>query len=728
MGSDYFAVTQEPLGRTLKSEFPEVNNYVTMSSWKDVVININDKQNFEDNILYATAPNLFQIFSFEFIKGDPKNVLSQPNTVVLSENIARKFFGTENPVGKIITVRGNEIWIVTGIYKSMPANSQFAKYGIITSFETYALTIKNREKQFQWGNSSWFTYLLLKNGTDPNSLQNKIPSIIEKYLIGSQGNIRQREFYIQPLKDIHLYSKVNFEMGENGDIKIILVLIAIALIILSIACINYTNLSTARASLRAREVGVRKVIGAKKLQLIYQFIGESIILSITAGVFALVLDELFIPSFYRLIGIDLGSTAVFHPSFLLGLLILTLIIGLLSGAYPAFILSKYQPASVLKGDKIKGDRSSFRRILVIIQFTASIALIACTFVILTQMNYIKTKDMGYNRENVIVLPLNDASVAKQLESMKNELNRNPAIIGITASSSLPININSSTIIHLPGENDKDGTQSYQIYTDYDFIKTFDIKITEGRDFSRLITTDSSNAVLINQSFAKSFGLKSAIGNAIKIGDNKYNVIGVIKDFNMHSLHHEVLPLFIGLFNPFKQFLCIRTQSKDLPATLSFIKSVWNRYDKLRPFKYTFLDSDFDSLYKAEDRLTQIVTYSSFLAIFISCLGLFGLVSFIVEQRRKEIGIRKVLGASVSNVVGDLSKQFLLLVLLANIIAFPAAYYFMNKWLQDFAYRINMNWWVFVLSGAIAFLIALLSVSFQVIKAAVANPIEALRYE
>jgi putative ABC transport system permease protein len=728
MGTDYFAVTQEPLGRTLQSELPEVNNYVTLKSWKEVVVDVDHAKNFEEDILYATAPNLFKIFSFEFAAGNPNTVLSEPNSVILSENIARKFYGNESPIGKTITVRGKDVWTVTGVFKSMPANSQFANYGMITSFETYALTVTNRERSFQWSSSSWYTYLLLKDGTNPKYLQDKFPSVVEKFLTKPNSTGKPRELYLQPLKDIHLYNKANFEFGENGDIKIILILIAIAFIMLTIACINYTNLSTARASLRAREVGIRKVIGAGKIQLVSQFIGDSMILSLTAGIFALILDVLFLPSFDSLIGIDLGSTSIFQPSFLIGFIILTVLVGLSSGVYPAFVLSNYQPARVLKGDKAKGDRSSLRRILVITQFTASIALIACTFVILSQMNYIKTKNLGYNRENIIVLPLNDDSVVKQLEAMKNELNLDPAIVGVTASSSLPINIDAGTSIQLPGEANTDGVRAYQVYADYNFIKIFNIKIVEGRDFSRLISTDSTNAVLINQSLAKSFGVKSAIGNTIKVGNEKFSVIGVMKDFNMHSLHHEILPLFVELSEPWKQYLSIKVRPNDLPATINFIKSVWNRYSKLMPFNYTFLDSDFNSLYKAEERLTQIVTYSSFLAIFISCLGLFGLVSFIVEQRRKEIGIRKVLGASVSNVVGTLSKQFLLIVLLANIIALPLAYYFMNGWLEDFAYRINISWWMFILSGGIAFLIALATVSIQAIKAATANPVESLRYE
>ena len=728
MGTDYFAVTQEPLGHTLQSEFPEVKSYVTMSRWNNTVINIEGKENFEENILYATAPNLFHIFSFELVKGNSDNALSQPNTVVLTEEIAHKFFGNENPIGKTITVREKDIWTVTGIIKSMPANSQFSNFGLITSFETYALTLKNRENQFNWESSSWYTYILLNKGTNPNSLQAKLPAVVKKYMTNSEHTGREKFLYLQPIMDIHLYNKANFSMSENGDIKTVLVIIALALVILTIACINYTNLSTARASLQAREVGVRKVIGSNKMQLVFRFMGDSLILSISAGILALLIDALFLNSYYTLIGIDLGPSAIYRPSFITGLLFISLLVGLLSGAYPAFVLSNFQPARVLKGDKAKGDRSSLRKILVVAQFSASIALITCTFIILSQMNFIKTKDMGYNRANIIVLPLNDPGVSKNLELIKNELSRNPVILSSSVSSNLPINITSNTNVKLLGKADEEKAQAYKLNTDYDFINTFNIKIVEGRNFSRFISTDSNNAILINQSLAKSLGLKSAVSKTIVINDSKYNVIGVVKDFNMHSLHHEILPLFIGLSNSWKQNLSIKVNSGDLPSTVNYVKSVWNKFAEQRPFKFTFMDSDFNSLYNAEERLSQIVTYSSGLAIFIACLGLLGLVSFIVEQRRKEIGIRKVLGASVSNVVGTLSKQFLQLVLFANIIAWPIAFYLMQKWLKDFAYRIEISIWVFIISGAAALIIALATVSIQAIKAATANPVESLRYE
>ena len=633
MGTEYFAVTQEPLGRTLKSEFPEIVNYATIGTWKNAAINNSKNMSFEENVLYATAPNFLQMFSIELMQGNTNTALSQLNTVILSENIAKKLFGSENPIGKTITVIETETWTVTGIYKSLPANSQFATYGLITSFETYASGLKNREQALSWKNNSWYNYVKVINGTNPEFINARMPNIVNKYLSDANADIKARELYLQPLKDIRLYNNAYFGMGENGDLKTMLILIAIAIVMLSIASINYMNLSTARASLRAREVGVRKVIGANKIQLIAQFMGDSVFLSITAGIFAIILDLFLLPSFNQLIGINFSSAALLQPSFLIGISVITLLIGLLSGAYPAFILSSFQPVKVIMGDNAKGKHAYLRYILVVTQFAASIALIACTFIILSQLNYIKNRDMGYNRENIVVVPLNN-NVIIQLGPMKQDLSQNPSISDVTACSQTPINIVSATYVNIPGEAGETKVLSYSIDSDFNFLQTFNIPLVEGRNFSKNITTDSTNAVLINQSLANSLGLKNAINSTISINNNKYNIIGLIKDINIHSLHQKIEPLFVRLNKPYLQYLCVKTKSGNLPATIDFIKSVWDRYSGQKPFKYTFLDSDFNSLYKREERVAQIVSYSSALAIIIACLGLLGLVSFIVEQKRR----------------------------------------------------------------------------------------------
>ncbi len=726
MGTDYFAVTQEPLGRTMQTEFPEVKSYVTLSDWGNVVIKIDRSKIFEENILYATAPNLFNLFSYKFIKGNPKTALSDLNTVVLSDNIARKFFGSENPIGKIISVKGEYLWKVTGVYKTMPGNSQFYSYGIITSFATYSSVTKN---QYPWGNSSWYTYLLLKKGTDPDVLQAKFPSIVKKYIDNSQ-NIRglPRQFILEPLKDIHLFNKANFQFGIVGDIKTVLILAALALVILIIACINYTNLSTARATLRAREVGVRKVIGANKKQLITQFMGESILLSIFSGVLAMIIVELFLKDFSQLAGLNLDEIYLLKPAFLIESILLILFVGVLSGTYPAFVLSRYEPARVLKGDKIKNDKPSLRQVLVITQFAASIALITCTVIILSQMNFIRTRDMGYNRNNVVVLKINDPSIHDHLKIIKERLTRFPSIISVTACSHLPINISSKTIIHIPGSINEKGIPSYQLYTDPDFIKTFEIPIIEGRDFSYRIKTDSSGSVLINQTLAKSLGFDNAVGKTLEINRQKLQIIGVMQDFNLHSIKYKIYPLFVAIYNPWKQYLCIKISSKDIPGSIEKIKSVWNYYASQRPFEYTFLNADFNQLYSSEEKLSQVVSYSSGLAIFIACLGLLGLVSFIVEQRRKEIGIRKVLGATMADVLRLLSTQFIKLIIVANVIAWPIAYYLMSKWLSGFVYRINQELWPFVITGIAVLIIAVAAVSSLALRAANTNPADTLRYE
>lgn len=730
LGTDYYAVTQEPLGSTMKAEFPEVENYVTLSNWNDVVVNVGDKGRFDENILYATAPNIFSVFSYHFIEGDPTTALSQPNTAVLSEDVAGRFFGSADPIGKTIKVRDKYTWTVTGIFKPMPKNSQFT-YGIVTSFDTYTSTLENRDDAFQWGNSSWYTYLLLRRGSNPEALQAKFPGIVKKYLSESDeswGFKEPTQFFLQPLTDIHLFNKTNFDMGQDSDIKVILILAALAFIILATACINYTNLATAHASLRAKEVGVRKVVGARRSQLIGQFMGESFTLSLSAAALALVLDEILLPSFSRLVGIDFGHDFLLRPSFIVGFVVLVLVVGLSSGAYPALVLSMFRPVHVIKGNAGKGDHPSLRNVLVVAQFAASIALIVCTLVILLQLKFIQMKNMGYNRENVVVLRLNDGSVQEHLDIMKQKLSQYQSVVSVTACSHLPINVTSETVLHVPDGPAGNKLQSYQAYADYDFLHTFDIPIVEGRNFSPLVATDTSDALIINQSLGKMLGWDHPVGKSLKHGDHTYKIIGVMKDFNLHSLRYKIHPLFLGLSGRSLQYLCIRIRPDDIPATIAHIKSVWNSIATQRPFEYTFLDADFSAMYGTEERLSDIVSYCSGLAIMIACLGLFGLAAFVVQQRRKEIGIRKVLGASVLNVVQLLSSQFLRLVLLANLVAWPVAYYLMHLWLDGFAYRIDLEFWPFIIAGAAALIIAIATVSSQALRAANANPVESLRYE
>ncbi len=731
LGTDYYAVTQQPLGKTMQEEFPEVTNYSTLSIWPKRNIEVNREKRFEENILYATAPNFFTMFSYRFIKGNPKIALSQLNTVVLSEEVANKFFGTKNPVGQVINVDGKYLWTVNGVFKPLPKNSQFAACGIITSFNTYASTLKDRKDRFDWSNSSWYTYVMLKRGTNINSLQAKFPELVNKYLSESDkawGLKKHTEFFLQPLTEIHLFNKANFGMGKSGSITGILILIALAFIILAIACINYTNLATARTSLRSKEVGVRKVIGAKKGQLIAQFLGESVILSTSAGILGLVLDEIFLSSFSNLVGISFNSISLLQSSFIVSFILLVALVGLLSGFYPAFLLSASRPVRVLKGGEAKSSRSILRNILVAGQFAASIILITCTLIILSQMNYIKTKNLGYNRENVVVLKLNDKSIKGHINLIEQRLKKYSSVVNVTACTHLPINVTSETHIHISKVTSNNGLQAYQLYTDYNFLKTFNIPIVQGRDFSPAIPTDTSDAVIINQSLENSLGLKSAVGKTLMRNDHTYKIIGVMKDFNLHSLHYNIQPLFVALKGPIARFLCIRIRPGNISQSIKQIKSVWNEFATQSPFNYTFLDNDFKAMYGNEERLSEVVAYSSGLAIIIACMGLFGLIAFIVDQRRKEVGIRKVLGASVTSIMRLMSMRFIRLVLIADVIAWPFAYYLMNKWLDGFAYKINIGFGPFIIAGVITLFIAIATVSTQAIKAAIANPVKSIRYE
>ncbi len=729
IGSDLYAVTPEPLGTAMKNEFPDIENYVTLGRWNKALVKVANRKVFEENILCATAPDLFKMFSYNFTAGNPETALSQPNTVVLSENVAHRFFGAEEPIGKTVEINiygKTQVWTVTGVFRAMPNNSQFSSYGIVTSFDTYASTIADRKDSFQWGNNSWFTYLLLRKGTNVETLQAKFPLFVQKNIPASVEE--GEEFFLQQIADTHLFSKANFGFGVAGNLSLVSVLSAIAIVILAIASINYMNLATARGSVRAREVGVRKVIGAKRSQLIAQFMGESMMLALTAGVIGLVLVEILLRLFSRLVGVDFGSGSLSHPSFVVGFLVVILIVGLLSGAYPALVLSMYRPAAVVKGSAKSGKRSSLRNVLVTAQFAASIALISCTIIILSQLNYIQTKNMGYNRQNIIVVPINlEKSIFQHVGMFEEKLREHSFVSSVTACSFLPIDIESNTEVHATGRTGSKNAQAYCIYGGYAFLKTFEIQIVEGRDFSSLVATDSSSGIIINQTLQKALGRDGTVGRMVNINGQRFRVVGVMKDFNLHSVRHKIQPLFYAM-GGWRQYLCVRVQPGHIGPTISLIKTLWNRFGAQRPFTHTLMNDDFKKMYGNEERLSQAVSFSSGLAILIACMGLFGLITFSIERRRKEIGIRKVLGATVAEVVSLLSSEFLLVVMVANLIAWPVAFFLMRDWLNGFAYRTPLGLVPFIVAAITTLGIAGAAVGFHAVKAAMANPVESLRYE
>jgi len=730
MGTNNFAVNSAPLGKAMESDFPEVESTVNFLFWEgNRYFSVGNKGFFEKDILVA-EPSLFKIFDFPLLEGNPENALTEPNSVVLSEDIAKKYFGNIDPVNKTITYNNKIALKVTGVLKKVPQNSHFIPT-IIISFPTIEKLYSKFKGMFAWGSNSFKTYILLKKNADINSLEKKMPAFLDKYMgdLFKEWGAKKYIYHFQPLNDVYLHSNnINFGEGNYNDLQSIYILIALALVILLAACINYVNLSTAKATLKGLEVGVRKVIGAERKELIRQFLGESFILTLIAAVISLLLIELLLPVFSELISESFSSSIITSFPFLGSFTGLVLIVGLIAGIYPAFVLSSFDPIRVLKG-ATQNRKSGFRSALVVVQFTAAITLIVSSVVILGQLNYIRTQDMGYNRDQVLAIKINSNEESEKIEILKNKLLQSTEIRNATLTSSLPINIGSqSGISSLDNDGNKKIVKSYQLYTDYDFLDTYEIPVIKGRNFSNRFPSDSKNSFIVNQKFVDEFGWKDPVGKTFSHNDQTGKIIGVIKDFHMHSLHLPIAPLFVKLSDNYSAYLSLKIRSADMKNTVSEIKETWSEIIKNYPIEYSFVNEDFNKMYEKDERLSEVVFYSTILAIIIASLGLLGLSAFISEQRKKEIGIRKVLGASVTNVVSMLSGKFMMLVVLSNIFAWPLAYYFMKSWLEEFSYRISFNIWFFIIPALLALLLTLVTISVYAIKTALKNPVESLRNE
>lgn len=734
------AVTCAPMAKTLVNDYPEVEEAVRFRSRGSYIIKYGENS-FKEQRFTFSDPTFFKVFGIPLLKGDPETALKEPNTLVLSKKTAEKYFGQEDPIGKIVKVDNKDEYKVTGVFAAIPHNTHF-HFDVIASLESL-----EESRQPMWWSFNFNTYLLLSPQADPKALEAKFPGFIKKYmasqlekLIGqsydkiiASGNLMM-EFSLQPLQRIHLYSDLEAELGPNSDIKYVYIFSAIAFFILVIASINFMNLSTARSASRAREVGIRKVVGSQRSQLVRQFLTESMILSIISMILALVLVNLALPFFNKLSGKALTFSNFNHGEMILAVIVITLLTGILAGLYPAFFISAFQPIKVLKGQLKSGVKSGWlRSSLVVFQFTASIILIIGTLVVMSQLKYIQNKKLGFDKEQVLVLD-NAHLLGKQAETFKNEMLTHSQITSATNSSYLPVpsNRNSSAVFPEGQIANKNSTTLQNWVVDYDYIKTLGMKIIEGRDFSREFSTDET-AVIINQETAKQFGWKEPLGKHLsRITSNEgnmtsYTVIGVVEDFHFDSLRNTIGPLIMFLGQD-QGLMSFRIDTRDISGTIALLRDTWNKFLPGQPFEYYFLDERFYEIYKAEQQLGEIFGIFAGLAIFVGCLGLFGLAAFIAEQRTKEIGIRKALGASISSIIGLLSKEFVILVAAANVIAWPAAYMIMNQWLKDFAYRTSLNFIIFLAAGAAALFIALLTTSYQAIKAAIADPVKSLKYE
>ena len=729
-----------PVAQTLKTDYPEVEAATRIREVGSPNITVGDKTFRDDRVAYVDS-NFFDVFTLPLLQGDAKTALIQPGTAVITQAMARKFFGNDNPIGKSLTIKSwNALFRVTGIIDNLPVNSHF-HFDMLLSMNGVS-----DAKSPSWMTSGFYTYLVLPKGYDPKQLEVKLPQVVTKYMglqiqqaFGmSLSQFRQTgndvSFLLQPLTTIHLHSNLTGELEPNGDVQYVYIFGAIALFMLLIACINFMNLSTAGASKRAKEVGIRKVMGSVRQSLTNQFLIESLLLTAIALTLAIGLVYLTLPLFNELANKELVLSFGNNPWLLPGILGLGAVVGILAGSYPAFFLSSFKPVQVLKGIRFSGDRRSIglRSGLVVVQFFISITLMIGTTVVYRQLDYIRNKKLGYTKEQVLVLP-ETWLLAKKEAVFRNQIMQNPGVVNVSTSGYLPAGpSNNNNYMIYPESNSTQLVKTLRYEVDYNYIPTLGMQMAAGRNFSTAYGTDSSG-VILNETAAQAFGwTDKAIGHTVSHTDNDgtkktYRVIGVVNDFHFRSLHERIAPLVMVLSKN-SGTVIVKIRTKDISVLLTSLKKQWEQLTTDAPFTYSFLDQRFNETYLAEQKIGRILGLFAGLTIFVACLGLFGLATFTAEQRTKEIGVRKVLGASVGSIVGLLSKDFLKLVLVAIVIASPLAWWAMTKWLQSFAYKIDIDWWMFAGAGLLAVAIALLTVSFQSIKAALMNPVKSLRSE
>lgn len=717
---DHFAHTQAPLAPALLNEFPEVLNAVRFARRSEVLIAYNEKYFWEKTLMLAD-PSIFEVFTFPLIKGNSKTALSDPNSIVITQRMTQKYFSDEDPIGKILKI-GDE-WAkdykVTGILKNIPSNSQL-QFDFLISFA-------NQKGNISWGAWNYSTYIQLPPNYPPHKLEYRLPDLVGKYMDEETraGSI----LHLQPLTRIHLHSNLRDDLPTNRDLSHLYIFSGIALLILMLACINFVNLVTARSTIREKEVGLRKVVGANRSQLILQFLGEAVLLSFFAFLLSFILVEILLPVFNTISGKEMTFHLVHDFPFIITMIGLMFIVGILSGSYPAFVISRFQPVSIFRkgfGEKASVHPSTSRKCLVVAQFAISIMFLFSTALMHQQLRYIRNKNLGYDKEHLVVLPIYYRDVQPKCELLKSEIMQSPLIVNATKTSYLPSQLVNYQNIWWEGLPEKNAYISW-IDVDHDFIQTLGLKIKAGRDFSREYPTDQRGAYILNEAAVEMIGWESPVGKQFEIVD-RGEVIGVINNFHFQSLHQKIQPLVLYIYPESFRYMLIRIRAEDTSKSLKFLKQKWEELFPGRLFEFSFFDEDFDRIYKTETRLAKTFNYITGLAILIACLGLFGLASFTTLRRTKEIGIRKVLGASISGIVILLSKDFLKWVLVANLIAWPLAYFAMNKWLQNFAYRTNIELSMFLLAAALVFVTALLTIIFQAIKAALTNPVDSLRYE
>jgi putative ABC transport system permease protein len=724
-GTDGFTVTPRVLAPTLEAEFPEVEAASTLQV--DESLLTKGEKAFYEKGLFADE-KVFEVFTIPVLEGAGKEALKDPNTILLTRSLARKYFGDQNPVGQTLLLRNERPLTVRGILADVPGNRHFT-YDYVTSPKNLPYY---EEEGDAWVNNNYLTYLVLPEGYDYRKLAQKLASL-DRYLGGYArvGLPFKPVFFLQPLRDIHLRSHLNFEKGNNGDIRYVYFFASVALVILLLASVNYTNLTTAQSARRAKEVGMRKVIGAGRRQLVYQFLGESLLLTIISFGLGLLLAKGLLPAFNQMLGQNIPFGAAGNPGLLITLLAIALLVSGLSGLYPAVYLSALSPIQALKGGPLSNPKrgTGLRNLLVVGQFAASTVLAIGSVVVYQQLRYIQHKELGYNRDQVVYVPYRNADISRAMPAIRARLLSNPRIESVSFPVYMPLNMHSETIVKAwEGNHSRQDLFIYRNYVDYDFLDLFQIRLKEGRNFSPDHPTDSTDTYLLNEAAVKAMGWQSAVGKSFDGG----KVIGVVKDFHFQPFDLAIKPLYLkfrrgkGAYD--LDHIAIRVKTEDLPGTLAGIgKSIRPLLPGLA-YEPRFMDQAYAQLYASEQRLGQTFSLFTLLALFIACLGLFGLVSHHVLQRTKEIGIRKILGASVPQLVALVSREFVKLIGSAFLIATPVAWYAMHRWLAHFAYRVDISWWIFAGAGVLSLGIALLTVGFQGTRAALANPVKSLRSE
>jgi putative ABC transport system permease protein len=722
-----------PIGPALKNDFPEIDKVVQFSGRSDILLSYEDKMYQEDGIFFMDS-TVFDVFSWKLLKGNPKTALAAPYTIVLTETTARKYFGDEDPIGK--TLKGSESsgrsnkgdYTVTGVMEDVPSNSHF-RFNALLSMSTFRNSIP--EIFDSWGYVDFYTYFLVKEHFDEASFKKKIPAFLSRNL--KQPDSRYT-IAIEPLKDVYLRSTADRQPGETGSLSNIYMFSIIGVFILVIAMINFMNLATSRSMERGKEVGIRKSIGADRRSLISQFLGESFIIVFLSTIVALGIVVFALPYMVDFTGKELNLQTFLTWQAIGVFVAVILLIGLLAGSYPALVLSGFNPVMILKGiSRSQAGGANLRKALVVFQFSLSIALIAGTLIVYNQMNHLLDRDLGFDKEQMLVVDYNyDEGVNVKSEVLKAELEKDRSILSVAFSRSVPGSYypHAGTEIEMPdGELKMMGQPIFQV--GLDFVTHFGLDLVAGRTYSREHPSDSSKALIINEAAAQQYGYTNPaeiIGKKFRQWGREGTVIGVVKNFNFISLHRNIEPLTLP-FSPYNsRYLSIKLKSENIPGTIEKVGAIWKAIVPHRPFLYSFLDDDFNRQYKSDFMFRRLFTTFSCLAIFIACLGLLGLATYTAQQRTKEIGIRKVLGADVSQIVGLLSRDFIKLVVVAIVIATPVSWYTMNKWLEGYAYRTEIQPLIFVLAGCLALSIAVVTISFQSLKSAFMNPVNSLKSE